>query len=400
MSLALVTGAVTALQKGGRGVSRSAIVAHLGTKATLARINVALKKAVDGGKITQTKESFKLCAAAKATGKAAKPPSKVASKTTKKPVKAVKGKATLVKVKAPAKAGVAKPTAVKKPTKIAPKSGKAKAVVKVKPAKAATKGTAKAAAKPKVKPVKVAKVAKVAAKPKAVKAVTAKPAKPAAKKVAAKPKASKAKAGKIPGGAMAIGVVDPMSGLSATGIVFHDGTGLWDCMLNELNLATNTDKYYGIQVIKDATTGNFYCFQHWGRTGTSGQSHIDGPSSEQDACDVFKAKFHDKTGSDWVNRASFKQQAGKYDLLKTDYTRTGKKGRWQYFMNESNHWLDYDPDASDIVETVYENFLANPHLGVRCVHSGSWTYQVDLTQMHQTNMEHVAHTRRAIRRVP
>jgi predicted DNA-binding WGR domain protein len=36
--------------------------------------------------------------------------------------------------------------------------------------------------------------------------------------------------------------------------------------------------------------------QHWGRTGTKGQTQITGPGSKDAAMDVFMAKFKEKAG--------------------------------------------------------------------------------------------------------
>jgi hypothetical protein len=52
-----------------------------------------------------------------------------------------------------------------------------------------------------------------------------------------------------------------------------------------------------------------------------------------------------------------------------------------------------------VSEEVHDNFLSNPHLGLRVVHSGHWMYQVDLAHMTQTNVQHAAHKQRKIRRI-
>ncbi len=66
---------------------------------------------------------------------------------------------------------------------------------------------------------------------------------------------------------------------------------------------------------------------------------------------------------------------------------------------KANGWYDYAADACGIVEEVHDNFLSNPHLGLRVVHSGHWMYQVDLAHMTQTNVQHAAHKQRKIRRI-
>jgi len=76
--------------------------------------------------------------------------------------------------------------------------------------------------------------------------------------------------------------------------------------------------------------------------------------------------------------------------LKSDYL-------WQY---DHNGWNNYTAEASDIVEDVYQKYLANRgDTDVRAVHSGQWEYMVDFMAMKQTNIQHENHTTRSIRRV-
>jgi len=69
---------------------------------------------------------------------------------------------------------------------------------------------------------------------------------------------------------------------------------------------------------------------------------------------------------------------------------------WQY---EHNGWHDYDTTASDVVEAAFQDWQGNPYTDVRAIKSGQWQYQVDFNAMQQTNIEHVNHTRRSIRRL-
>jgi len=71
---------------------------------------------------------------------------------------------------------------------------------------------------------------------------------------------------------------------------------------------------------------------------------------------------------------------------------------WEY--KERDNWFPYTKEASDIVEAAYKDFLSDPGVDVRSVKSGMWSYQVDFTNMTQTNIQHENHTVRDIRRVP
>jgi len=73
---------------------------------------------------------------------------------------------------------------------------------------------------------------------------------------------------------------------------------------------------------------------------------------------------------------------------------------WQYYHDG---FRNYDIEASEIVNTEYESFLeqGSRHNDVRSVKSGNegFHYQIFFATMTQTNIDHVNHTERRIRRV-
>lgn len=70
---------------------------------------------------------------------------------------------------------------------------------------------------------------------------------------------------------------------------------------------------------------------------------------------------------------------------------------WEY--KEHGTWHPYAPEASAVVEEAYQDYLNDPaKVDVRSVQSGMWKYQVDFTNMTQTNIQHFNHTVREIRR--
>jgi len=74
--------------------------------------------------------------------------------------------------------------------------------------------------------------------------------------------------------------------------------------------------------------------------------------------------------------------------------------KWQ-FSTRNFGWRDYDGQGSDVVEEVYQNYLANRgDTDVRAVKSGEWEYMVDFLGMKQMNIQHGQHTTRDIRRIP
>ena len=116
----------------------------------------------------------------------------------------------------------------------------------------------------------------------------------------------------------AVGVVDP--GLAAIDPAVAAGArvaaGGFDARLAQVEPATNTDKYYVIQLLQTAEPA-FRVFTRWGRTGTSGQGELSAPLEWDDAVDHFAAKFKDKTGYAWAQQARAVDApiAGKYAQL-------------------------------------------------------------------------------------
>lgn len=77
--------------------------------------------------------------------------------------------------------------------------------------------------------------------------------------------------------------------------------------------------------------------------------------------------------------------------------KTKYENVWQYY---DNGWKNYELEASDVVEEVYQKYLQNKgDTDVRAVKSGQWEYLVDFVALKQTNIVHENHTVRKIRRV-
>jgi len=82
-------------------------------------------------------------------------------------------------------------------------------------------------------------------------------------------------------------------------------------------------------------------------------------------------------------------------------TETPKKLVWAWqFLENDNCYHNYDKEANDLVESVYQEYLGNPNrVDVNAVQSGQWKYMVDFRNLTQTNIQHENHTVRKIRRV-
>ncbi|GAB0495826.1 hypothetical protein MMPV_007133 [Pyropia vietnamensis] len=221
-----------------------------------------------------------------------------------------------------------------------------------------------------------------------------------------------------------LGIVDPRANVDGAICVDEEGI-VYDVTLNLRDAVVNSDKYYILQLI-GATDGRFVVFSHYGRTGTAGQclsvEFEDGceEDAEDDepglaaALDAFAAKFKEKTGLD-CDAASMSGASppvpGKYRVVVVDHAARAKAAaaseapRWQYWVDDGvdgkrTGWYDYDAGGAAVTEGLFVEWGLNSWLTERVVASGAWTYLVNMADMSQTNIEHYAHTRRRIRRVP
>jgi len=103
--------------------------------------------------------------------------------------------------------------------------------------------------------------------------------------------------------------------------VYCEGKVVWDAMLNQTNIQNNNNKYYLIQLLESDNMGSFCVWMRWGRVGYKGQtSWTTCGQDKEKAKGVFEKKFADKTVNQWEDRDHFEKHAGKYDLVKMDYS--------------------------------------------------------------------------------
>jgi poly [ADP-ribose] polymerase len=137
-----------------------------------------------------------------------------------------------------------------------------------------------------------------------------------------KVKASQAQSSPTAAAPAPAGVVIPVDDhchLKKTARVVDD----WDAMLNQTNIGANNNKFYVIQLVESG--GKFYTWTRWGRVGEVGQSALLGNGSQEDARKCFEAKYRDKTGNAWANRANFAAKAGKYTLIEIERSAEAAK---------------------------------------------------------------------------
>ncbi|XP_029686723.1 poly [ADP-ribose] polymerase 2 isoform X3 [Takifugu rubripes] len=108
--------------------------------------------------------------------------------------------------------------------------------------------------------------------------------------------------------------------------VYTEGNNVYDVMLNQTNLQFNNNKYYLMQLLEDDKSKFYSVWFRWGRVGKVGQNNlIECGADLNQAKDIFKKKFFDKTKNEWEHRENFMKVAGKYDIVLMDYSADEKE---------------------------------------------------------------------------
>ncbi|KDO29288.1 hypothetical protein SPRG_05825 [Saprolegnia parasitica CBS 223.65] len=193
------------------------------------------------------------------------------------------------------------------------------------------------------------------------------------------------------------GAISPVAANALAALGIAQSTLLRAASLALVNVSTNMDKYYELQLLAAGT--DHYLFVHWGRTGTAGQSQLLGPQSLDAATADFDAKFLSKTGNAYAPSQPFVRVAGRYDLLAVQ--EASATGVWEYYVSDgvdgkATAWYPYVDDAIERMELLWQTFQANEGYTQRIVQSGYWSYLIDLVQMTQTNIQ--TNKKRTIRR--
>jgi len=177
-----------------------------------------------------------------------------------------------------------------------------------------------------------------------------------------------------------------------TGDVYRAGDVVYEANLAIVNIETDTDKYYKIQIVKD-TDGKFHLVEASGRTGTRGSCDSKSFDTPEQAITAFEAVFLDQAGATWAERDTYTAGEGKYSLAKKDHNRVQKGNvMWKYYMDngvdgKANGWYNYTKDASEHVEATYQEFKMNKAwLTVRSIKSGHFSYHVNFSSMSQMNL--------------
>ncbi|KAJ1372854.1 Protein phosphatase methylesterase 1 [Parelaphostrongylus tenuis] len=119
-------------------------------------------------------------------------------------------------------------------------------------------------------------------------------------------------------------VVDQEFEFAKTCHVYRSNSGtIYSVVLGSVDMQTNRNSYYKLQLLKHDVKAIYYLFRSWGRVGTG----IGGTKTEKfrdvsKAIEAFECLFSDKTGNSWEDKQNFKKLPGRMDIVETDFTDT------------------------------------------------------------------------------
>lgn len=169
-----------------------------------------------------------------------------------------------------------------------------------------------------------------------------------------------------------------------------------DVRLAYIDTSTREDNYHVLQGLKDPTLGGdancCFFYERWGGTGTRGEMKVEGPEPQTSVAKRVANVFKEKTGAEWgALKEGDRALPGKFWVQ--HHGSPDLTAKWEYYVSDGvdgkrTGWYPYDPRASDEVEEIYSQHVANAResrTATRFISSGYFQYRVDLTKMTQTN---------------
>lgn len=99
--------------------------------------------------------------------------------------------------------------------------------------------------------------------------------------------------------------VNPAHAMDEYFQVLVEGSDVYEANLSQINLSTNSDKFYQLQLlVGQEDDDDCYVCAHWGRTGSKGQSKQLFSGDKELAKKDFAKHFKSKTGAPFSDRLS------------------------------------------------------------------------------------------------
>ncbi|XP_035898019.1 poly [ADP-ribose] polymerase [Anopheles stephensi] len=122
-------------------------------------------------------------------------------------------------------------------------------------------------------------------------------------------------------------VVDPDSNLADRAHVYKNDRVIYNCVLNKVDIQSDKNSFYKLQVLEDDKQKKYWLFRAWGRIGTTiGGTKVESYNTADDAMTAFENLFLEKTDNDWVShKAKYHKMPGMFYPIEIDYSETKTK---------------------------------------------------------------------------
>ncbi|XP_058823403.1 poly [ADP-ribose] polymerase [Topomyia yanbarensis] len=147
--------------------------------------------------------------------------------------------------------------------------------------------------------------------------------------------------------------VDPDSGLDDEAHVYKDGKQVYNCVLNKIDIQTDKNSFFKMQVLRSDKGQSYWFFRSWGRIGTTiGGNKLEDCATLVDAIASFKHHFKDKTGNSWESYCSgtIEKRNGLYYPVDIDYGDEKSKKLTQ----NNNIKSKLEPAVQDLVQMLFD----------------------------------------------
>ncbi|XP_055640621.1 poly [ADP-ribose] polymerase [Toxorhynchites rutilus septentrionalis] len=148
--------------------------------------------------------------------------------------------------------------------------------------------------------------------------------------------------------------VDPDSGLDDVAHVYKTDKEIYNCVMNKVDIQTDKNSFFKMQVLKADKGGKYWFFRAWGRIGTTiGGNKLEKCSTAIDAINSFKYHFEEKSGNPWESQleGTFCKRPGLYYPVDIDY---GDEKTKKLAENTSNIKSKLEPAVQDLVRMLFD----------------------------------------------
>lgn len=147
--------------------------------------------------------------------------------------------------------------------------------------------------------------------------------------------------------------VDPDSGLDDVAHVYKKHKEVYNAVLNKVDIQTDKNSYFKMQVLVADGGMEFWFFRSWGRIGTTiGGNKLESCDTLLDAMDLFERHFHEKTGNTWDEHrhGAFRKHPGMYYPVDIDYGDEQTKSLTENCDIESK----LEPAVQELVRMLFD----------------------------------------------